>query len=46
MLLFGPTAAFSIRHGSDLRGGAAAVIYFEVKSTWVTRITSFWHNPG
>jgi hypothetical protein len=33
------------RHGSDFRGGAAALV-FGVKKTWVTRITSLWHNPG
>jgi DNA-binding protein HU-beta len=35
-----------LRHGSDLRGGAAAVVFLRFKRTWVTRITGFWHNPG
>jgi hypothetical protein len=36
----------SVRHGSDLRGGAAALVFFGFKRTWVTRSTGFWHNPG
>jgi hypothetical protein len=36
----------SVRHGSDLRGGAATVVFLRFKRTWVTRITGFWHNPG
>ena len=44
MLLFGVTTRLSVRHGSDLRGGAAGLVFLG-KRTWVARITSFWHNP-
>jgi DNA-binding protein HU-beta len=44
MLLFGVTTRLSVRHDSDLQGGAAALVFLG-KRTWVTRITSFWHNP-
>jgi DNA-binding protein HU-beta len=45
MLLFGLTTAFLFAMVQIFRGGAAAPV-FGVKKTWVTRITSLWHNPG
>ena len=46
MLLFGVTTRLSVRHGSDLRGWAAALVFLGFIRTWMTRITSFWHNSG
>jgi hypothetical protein len=40
--------ADSVRHGSDLRGEQRHWVFLVLwfKRTWVTRITSFWHNQG
>ena len=46
MLLFGVTTRLSGRHGSDCGVGQPRWCFWGVKRTWMTRVTSFWHNPG